>query len=42
MTGETPSFVPHLSYRDGRAAIDFVTRAFGLELAQGFNARTAG
>jgi uncharacterized glyoxalase superfamily protein PhnB len=30
----TPSIVPYLSYRDGKAAIDFLTRAFGLKVVQ--------
>ena len=29
---DSPSIVPYLSYRDGAAAIDFLTRAFGLTL----------
>lgn len=33
MSGQ-PSVVPYLSYRDGKAAIDFLTEAFGLRLVQ--------
>ena len=29
-----PDLVPYLSYRDGAAAIDFLTRAFGFEVVQ--------
>ena len=29
---DTPSIVPYLSYADGPAAIDFLTRAFGLRV----------
>ncbi len=34
---DRPSIVPYLSYRDGRAAIDFLTRAFGLEVVQSYD-----
>ena len=30
----TPSIVPYLSYRDPEAAIEFLTRAFGLDVVQ--------
>ncbi|MEM9973528.1 MAG: VOC family protein [Pseudomonadota bacterium] len=32
--GYSPSIVPYLSYRDAKAAIAFLERAFGLELVQ--------
>lgn len=31
---DAPHIVPYLSYADGGAAIDFLTRAFGLEVVQ--------
>ncbi|CTQ48810.1 VOC family protein [Jannaschia donghaensis] len=31
---DTPDIVPYLSYRDGAAAIDFLTQAFGFEVVQ--------
>ena len=34
---ETPSIVPYLSYVNGRAAIEFLTTAFGLEVVQAFD-----
>lgn len=35
--GHTPSIVPYLSYTDAKAAIGFLTAAFGLELVQGYD-----
>lgn len=32
--GYRPSVVPYLSYKDGRAAIAFLTEVFGLEVVQ--------
>ena len=31
---DRPSIVPYLSYRDAAAAVDFLTRAFGLTVVQ--------
>ncbi|MEO0912099.1 MAG: VOC family protein [Pseudomonadota bacterium] len=36
MTG-TPSIIPYLSYRDAKAAMAFLEKAFGLEVVQAFD-----
>ncbi|MEL7178154.1 MAG: VOC family protein [Pseudomonadota bacterium] len=33
----TPSIVPYLSYADGKAAIAFLTKAFGLSVVQSYD-----